>query len=298
MTSTRRFLPCLAIMLLPLAALAHNDEPKEPPEAFDLCEQQTPIRNQGGRDSCTYHPPIAALEAAYRRAGQPVELSVEHLIWLRNTTAQMHSVKDADLNENNLAFLTGGGLSTNFDLLARYGVCTAAEMPYLADHENQKRPYYRGFDVADYRWWEPFRQVSLNRFNLDPGNLPAAARAGGRYGIKDYVFLKGGDCRDPRKIEAAIAAGHEVAVNMFVAYQKGPADESLADMPGLIWRLPKNPAPQPGNSHAMLIVGYDRKRQFFVVKNSWGTNAGGYGAAKLPEDWKDLVRFKGYTLLH
>jgi choice-of-anchor C domain-containing protein len=47
----------------------------------------------------------------------------------------------------------------------------------------------------------------------------------------------------------------------------------------------------------LLIVGYDRARQFFIVKNSWGPN-NGYDAAKLPDGWKDIVKYRGFTLIH
>ena len=279
---------------------ASSEDVAEPPPVVDLCAWQTPIGNQGGRGACTYYPPIAALESAYQRRGHAVKLSVEHLIWLRNVTAFNPSIKDPDVNENNLAFLTGGGLSVNFHLLQRYGVCRDENMPYLHDHEdyNQKK-HYGGFDVTDYRWYEPFRQVSLNRFNLDPKHLPNAARHDADYGIKEYVFLHGQDCRDPRKIEAILASGHEVAINLFIGYKPKPNDPDRARWPGVIWYRAKDAQQIPGDSHAMLLVGYDRPRQFFIVKNSWGPTGGkAFDVGQLPEGWKDLTRFKGFTLIH
>ena len=297
MRCLRPLLVSVPVLMLLLTFSAIQAD-QELPEVVNLCDQQTPFCNQGGRDSCTYHPPIAALEAAYARAGYKVRLSVEHLIWLRNTTALNTHIKDADINENNLAILTGGGLSVNFDLLARYGVCRAESMPYLADHETNHAKYYPGFDVADYRWWEPFRQVSLNRFNLDPKQLPPTARADARYGIKEYVFLHGADCRNARKLEEILAAGHEIAINMMVTFKPIPGDQSRGDIPPVVWYRRADAQAVGGISHAMLLVGYDRKRQFLIVKNSWGRNNGGYDEKTLPEGWKDIAKYKGYTLIH
>src|SRR6516165_1900496 len=87
------------------------------PDVVDLTKDQSPICNQGARDTCIYHPQVAALEAAYRRAGKPVNLSVEHLVWLRNVTPPgSDKTGDPDLNENLLANLGGGGMLHGFHL--------------------------------------------------------------------------------------------------------------------------------------------------------------------------------------
>jgi choice-of-anchor C domain-containing protein len=266
-----------------------------PPPAVDLSGDQTAFCNQGRRDTCIYHPQVAALEAAYRRAGTPVRLSVEHLVWLRNVTALGGKVADPDLNEDGLANLGGGGMLHGFHLLTRYGISRAQDMPYRPDYENTRTAPFDGFDVTDFRWWEPFRQISLNRFNLDPRQYPPAARAHARYGIKDYVVLSEQDRRNPRKVEEALAGGHEVAVNIFVSFRPGTADTGRGNLPGIVWYRAKDAVPQ-GNSHAVLLVGYDRARQVFIAKNSWGPNLNGY--AQLPAGWKDLARYRGFTLIH
>jgi choice-of-anchor C domain-containing protein len=290
---------------LPPGGLIHAAQPAEQsesnlPPVVDLTKFQTPFCNQGGRDACIYHPPIAALEAAYAHAKTPVRLSVEHLIWNRNVTALAGAaaITDPDLNENGLANLTGGGMIGGFDLLSKYAVCRIEDMPYRPDYDDTKTKYFQGFDVADFKWWEPFRQISLNRFNLDPHQYPVALRQNARYGVKEYVVLKGDDCTNPRKIEEALAAGHEVGINVYIQFQADPADTSRGDIPPIVWYRPKNAQPLPVNSHSMLIVGYDRPRQFFIVKNSWGANDAGYEVDKLPERWKDIVKYKGFTLIH
>src|SRR5262245_11587770 len=76
------------LVALPWTSTAGGSGADRPrPPVVDLTSWQSPIRDQGKRGSCTYFATVGALEAAYRRAGHKVDLSVEHLIWLRNTTA-------------------------------------------------------------------------------------------------------------------------------------------------------------------------------------------------------------------
>jgi hypothetical protein len=45
----------------------------------------------------------------------------------------------------------------------------------------------------------------------------------------------------------------------------------------------------------MLIVGYDRARKFFVVKNQWGpTN---YSKVNFAKGWNDVIRYNGFVLV-
>jgi hypothetical protein len=63
--------PLAAVVFLTLGnqqALAEQPR-KEPPAQVDLTRWQTLIGNQGGRDTCIYHPQIAALEAEFRGGG-------------------------------------------------------------------------------------------------------------------------------------------------------------------------------------------------------------------------------------
>ena len=93
---------CLVLLFPATIVSAYADDKKptaEPPPVVDLRKFQTSIKNQGGRDSCPYFPPVAALEAAYKHKGIDVNLSVEHLIWLRNVTAG-NNKESCDVAEN------------------------------------------------------------------------------------------------------------------------------------------------------------------------------------------------------
>ncbi len=282
-----------ACLLVPCTAADSAKAPKEKPAAtklplaMDLCKYQTSIRNQGGRDVCPYFPPIAALEAAYCRAGHKVKLSEEHLIWLRNVTAGGDNPQ-CDVAENLISTLGGGN---GMGVLTTYAVCPDRDLPFRGDMESQigRSPHYKGFELEKYDWSKPFSQFLLNRWNLDPARLPAAARANAKYRIEKYVSMPRSDVTNPRKFEEVLAAGREI-VFAVVLHQ----DIHQVDPARPAWR--RKPGSPPMGYHFMMAVGYDSKRKFFVVKNQWGrTN---YSAnKKLAADWKDIVRFNGYTLM-
>jgi hypothetical protein len=267
--------------LLPLAPSLPAAEPTtKRPAAMDLLKYQTRIRDQGGRDVCPYFPPVAALEAAYRRAGVPVELSEEHLIWLRNVTCAADK-GNRDVAENLVSTLGGGN---GMGVLSTYAICRAQDLPY---HGNIDQA---GYSLEKYDWSKPFSQYVLNRWNLDPHQLPPAARANARHSIGKYVTLPASDLRDPGKFEEILASGHEIIFTLYLHNGIHQVDSARP-----VWRL--KPESEPIGLHFMLMVGYDSKRKFFIVKNQWGpTNYSRHTKALAP-DWKDIVRYDGYTLV-
>ncbi len=257
-----------------------------------LCNDQTAIRNQGARDVCPYFPAVAALEAAYRHAGVQVDLSEEHLIWLRNVTAGGDRGNRATA-ENLVSTLGGGGLATSFGVLKDYAICTANDLPYRGDDAVEKigrSDFYQGWGLENYDWSTPQSQFIINRWNLDPQRFPQSARAGARYGIDDYVLLSPDDARRPEKFEQILASGRELVFNINIHEN---SDDSAKGEP--VWRYKPDQA-ATGN-HLMLVVGYDHDRRFFIVKNSWGPV--NYTAIKdnLAPNWTDIEAYNGFTLV-
>jgi C1A family cysteine protease len=56
-----------------------------------------------------------------------------------------------------------------------------------------------------------------------------------------------------------------------------------------------NPAPSVGG-HAMLIVGYNRLKNYFIVKNSWGSDWGHDGYAWISYEYIQTYGKYGYAV--
>ena len=275
----------------------------KPPDVFDNLKYQTGIRDQAGRGTCTYFAAIAALEAAYTRAGYPsdIDLSEQYFSWIRGVSvvddppnSPVFGTTSAARRDDILGSVSGGGVSYNFMLLTHYSVPPERSLPYIGsgDYDNYKKwPSYAKDGLTGYRWDDPNTlQDSINSWNFDLDQNNYEARGGARYGVAEYSVLSKAQVSDAAILEALIASGHDVAIgtpvwddvfNLDPARPRWKRDPSLKD---------------PVGGHALLLVGYDRKRQFFIAKNSWGAVA--YDESMLADDWKDVAKkYQGYALV-
>ncbi|MEO8435669.1 MAG: C1 family peptidase [Pyrinomonadaceae bacterium] len=275
----------------------------KPPEVFDNLKYQTGFRDQEGRGTCTYFAAIGALEAAYKRAGYPsdIDLSEQYFCWIRGVSgvndppgSPVFGTTSAAHRDDILGSVSGGGVSYNFMLLTHYSVPPERSLPYVGtgDYDNYKKwPSYAKYGLTDYRWDDPnVPQTSINSWNFDLDQNNYEARGGARYGVAEYAALSKAQVSDAATLEFLIASGRDVAIGTPVW-----GDVWAPDPAKPCWkRDPKLTDPVGG--HAILLVGYDRKRQFFIAKNSWGAVA--YDESKLADDWKDVAtKYKGYTLV-
>jgi hypothetical protein len=246
-----------------------DNNPADYAKRVDLRSKQTPLKNQGGRTTCISFAAIAAIEAAYKRAGYgDLDLSEEFLNYFHKSF-YLHPKwndivrKGNDPPENQLGF-TGGGGGVGRLKHSRDGLLIPLEqkMPYRTssypngtDSRGNIFPSYR-----DYR-----RQKQVNGFNLHPANVnPNVYNAGQYYGVRSMVEI---NPKDTAKIEAVLKKGFEVVWDFSGADRRGSRNNTP------IW-LPK----QPGESniaHSMLIVGFDKrdrdaKKHYFIAKNTWG----------------------------
>lgn len=96
--------------------------------------------------------------------------------------------------------------------------------------------------------------------------------------IKDYGTLFGLDASNDVKVSTttqSIAQGKPVIVGMIVT-------NSFKQLRASFWQPLENETELGG--HAMLVVGYDDKKQTFEIMNSWGTNWGDGGFFTLSYD--------------
>ncbi|MFN9645238.1 MAG: hypothetical protein ACK6BG_09025 [Cyanobacteriota bacterium] len=242
------------------------------PSRIDLRSQQTPLRDQGSRNTCITFSVVAALEAAYQRAGYgSIDLSEQFLnhmgkmSWLHaNWDEILAGGRDAAESQVG-AFGGGGGVYYTMALANGVRIVEERLMPYrnaeysVADHPN-----------FAYPWAHPVWKIQRNQndFNLSNRFLPRAALTTERtYRVRAARKLS--SARDTGILEDQLAAGREVVWDMEVANPSSTTWQPCAD-----------PAPEGciRGAHSMLLVGYDRsssdpRQHVFIAKNSWGSTA-------------------------
>jgi hypothetical protein len=243
----------------------------------DLRPQQTPLLNQGQRGTCTSEAVVAALEAAYKRAGHDVRLSTEFAHHMAKMTFLdgADGTRPANQAESHSAAL--GGISAEHLLFAlTHGLALpqTGSMPYRQ----------REFAVDGKPDWR--NQFVTSSFNLNPHHLPTSAlRADRYYSIQSWSWLP--DATDPKALEGVLRKGHEIVWSFHVS----------GDRKDRVWRYTGPPGPKDG-LHSMLLVGYDRtdpEHPYFIAKNSWGPThtPGADGYTYLAYDYVNYGTYAG-----
>lgn len=251
--------------------------PQSLPAAVDLTPFQTPVKDQGGRGTCTAFAVVAALEAAYKRTyGLTLNLSEEFLNWQDKVNVlDPHSPPVPPSQSENFLATWGGG-SVNYKLQnimkGQRGIPLEDQAPYSGNSKFEDSSLWQPPIIRT----SPQRQMGdanlsqkLQTYKIpDPFDwlmLPQVALEQGRYRASQVLFAYGNDLTNPLWFKAQLAAGREVAFGVKLS---GMAHK------GTVWK----PGDNYGGDHAMLMVGYDDSKQAFRVKNSWGSgwNEGGY----------------------
>ena len=262
---------------------------------------QTPTRNQGGRGTCGIFAAVAGLEAALKRQShRDYDLSEQHVNWLKNVTWMANADQPEQLSQRNAAVVENlpGSLSAGvscvgiLQMLTRYSAVEENANPYIdsaAYEDFATAPFYRNSDLQNYRLGDPnFSQKAINGWNFAAAQMPEAARVYPLYGVREVVALSPEEFRRPEVIESLVAGGKDVvfAITLYAATPtSNPRDP--------VWR--HAPGAAEGGGHCMVIVGYDRNRRFFIVKNSWGNF--NYDVAMLDPQWGDVAQYNNYVLL-
>lgn len=209
------------------------------PNLVDLRPNQTPVKAQGGRGSCTYFGATAALEAACKKAGYgDVNLSEE--FWsIMGKALCIHpnwsDIRDANYRENQFAGTQGGGALRWYS--HGFRVPLEADVPY------------RPVDYVPPNW-DSRNQKEANDFNfsLFTRNVLRAPRY---YGARSAVDLAPDRLGDAAEYERILSLGFEVSIHLRSRIY--------------------------GGAHNVLIVGFDKTdpaAPVFFVKNSWGPLGG------------------------
>jgi len=233
------------------SALAEGEEAAPAPEAaglppaVDHRPQQSSIKNQGSRGTCVSHASLALLEA-YEHI--PDDLS-EQLVHFRfNEFLGRPQDVDAGLRTTDAPRFLG-------DPDGR--ACEEADWPYISS----QRPIN---DMVEDGTYEP----------------PPAALDNARYGYGAQAYkiipdrgLEGESIKNTRYLETLLDQGYNVVIGTWVSWDDKDNDGVLDPV------LDNNGNPIGRGGHAMLLVGYNRPEEYFIVKNSWGRGWGhdGYG---------------------
>jgi C1A family cysteine protease len=137
---------------------------------------------------------------------------------------------------------SGAQLRDGIKSVASQGVCPEPEWPYLIEHF-MTRP-----SALAYKDAKLDRAISYQSLVQDMNQMKGCLASG-------YPFIFGFTVYESFESEAVKSSGH-------------------APMPG--W------GERPIGGHAVMAVGYDDARQWFVIRNSWGAGWGMKGYFTLP----------------
>jgi hypothetical protein len=214
------------------------------PDLVDHRPHQSQVKHQGTRNTCVAHASMALLEAILQ---VPEDLSEQYAHYKFMEFLNLpHDVDRGLLTTDAARFLArADGL-----------VSTEADWPYIANH-------------ADI----------LSLVRAGSYGPPPSAVGDQTYGYAAYKLIDGGDgtdesIRNPQYLETLLAAGFDIAVGAWVSWN----ERENTSVMGLVTN-PETGGPYKSGGHAMVIVGYDRPHQYFILKNSWGSGWGhaGYG---------------------
>lgn len=257
------------------------------PTRVSLAAQQTPLRVQGARGTCSAFGSVAGMEAAYKRQGYgDLDLSEEwvayagKLMWLDVRWTRV--ARQALFRPENAHAASTGSTGTFLVQMLAAGFATPSEadLPYREPFAGQ----LDGYDDLAHPWWT--MAWNVDAWNLDPARLPRAALAAPAWHrVLDYRWIylgrQEGDPTYAERFEEVLASGREivwdVSVRSGLDHDRDP-----------IWR--HDPARPPQEAHAMLVVGYDRshpdpREHHFMVKNSWGRTQHPDGLTRVSYDY-------------
>jgi hypothetical protein len=236
------------------------------PTVVDHRANQTPVKDQNNRGTCVCFASMAGLEAKYGNTS--LDLSEQYANYLY-MTAEGHGCKSAGLQTTNSA-----------DYLKANGVCQESVCPYQNDKYN--------FPSYCNNGGSPAPAMRTSAAGHDPYRIKTFQKI---WRNEALTTDTGTWINNPRYLESILRTGQDIVFGTHVAGWVSPY--------GGIIDVTLGPGGEPLGSvggHAMLIVGYDRNQEYFIVKNSWGTARGHAGYVYLTYDYIRTYSKYGYII--
>jgi hypothetical protein len=256
------------------------------PPKVTFVYQQSPVRDQGERGTCSVFATLGLMEQLYRKDGHwtHVVFSPEYLQWLVKKQAGLDSHVEGS---------TGGA---NMAAIAQYGVVVDEVDPY------QKKPWGPAQDPACVQDADGNLPDGLPTQCYTNGEPPPAALSAQKFFLPAGHWINPG----PDSIKTWLATNH-TGVIVGVKYFLQSWNHATSTLPisannwhnGIVlYPNDADKALADGSGHAVLVVGYDdtltvpirdaaghyvldtaghavTEKGFYLIKNSWGTGSFG-----------------------
>ncbi|KNY25575.1 FG-GAP-like repeat-containing protein [Pseudobacteroides cellulosolvens] len=270
-----------ATLFLIVIMLASSQASAAIPDKVDWSGKQTSIKNQYDRRTCFDFAIIAALEARYNRDyNMTLDLSeqyLHHLIKSSWLDVIPPNYTPNYLYENQVSYW-GGGSSDCVSFTRDYDICAENDINYnstlginrgyLGQSEMESLKNYINARTnnacGDFAWLpdpkdNKVTQAQVDAFEYSPYYIPTSARTGAIYGVESFARLNSPNVS--ANIEQVIANGYDVILDFNTNWYR--------DRYGVY----QYSGTSGGESHCVLVVGYDRPNRIFIVKNSWGESS-------------------------
>jgi hypothetical protein len=230
------------------------------PAVVDHRPLQSPVKHQQKRGTCVSHASMGLLEAAPHI---PDDLSEQYTHWRFCEITGRPQDQDSGFRTTDAA----GWLAREDSR-----VCLEENWPYIPTQEQ----------VNDL--------VHAGGYGPPPEALADLTFGYTTYKLIGDTGIDGESIKNTRYLESLLALGFDIVIGTWVSWR----DEENRDVLRPI--LDSNGQPVGQGGHAMLVVGYDRPGQYFIVKNSWGLGWGHAGYAYFHYDYIRTCFKYGFTV--
>jgi hypothetical protein len=214
-------------------------------------------------------------------------------------TESMTPIRDQGYRGTCVAFATNAAL----EAFASIPDDLSEQFTYHQCLEHDKRPYNYNSGTYTETVMDIMKEGTVAESDwkytstIPPANetVPTSASQGKRYKITDAQFisdngLTGVSIKNPNYLETILNQGKNIVITTEVAWY-GSHNNDVID----VVLVNGQPAGSRGR-HEMVIVGYNSAKQYFIVRNSWGTSFGHAGYAHLSYDYIRTYLVNGFYI--